>query len=217
MPVVIGQSKPVAVFYVSPLLSAGTNANAIQVSGAGTTAKIFPVPNSVVPAGGTSQPAVVLLTPGSYRLEGEPFLIKAGGVVYTHGTSPTLAVALYYVNNTTYNSSAFQLAQTTPASWTLAHTTATPATPTTGTIVDWAMTATMQGDSQSGVLAGNVTYTIGNTAATTPAAVTNTLTLNTGIAGGMYIEPPAVFGVGLTFGVSDALNVGQMNYFYIEG
>lgn len=217
MPVVIGQSKPVVIPYVSPLLSAGTNANAFQVSGAGTTAKIFPIPNSVIPAGGTAQPAVMLLAPGSYRLEGEPFLVKAGGVVYVHGTTPTLAVALYYVNNTTYNSSAFQLAQTTPASWTLAHTTATPQSITTATIVDWAMTATMQGDSQSGVLAGSVTYTIGNNAPTVGAAVTNTLTLNTGVAGGMSIEPPAVFGVGLTFAVSDALNVGQMNYFYIEG
>jgi hypothetical protein len=220
MPIVTIQSVPICTAPISPLLSTSVNANAVQVSGTGTTAKIFPVPNSVIPAGGTSLPAVILPVPGTYRLEGEPFKIKAGGPVFVHGTSPTLAVALYYVNYSTYNTSAWFKAQTTAASWTLAHTTATPQTLVTNAIYDWSLEATLQGDSQSNILSGNIVYTIGNNATTATAPVTNTLTLSTAALplnpGGMGSEPSLVLGVGLTFGVSDAANVGQMNYFWLE-
>ena len=222
MPVMLQQSVPICQAFTSPLLAVSTNANAVQVSGAGTTAKIFPVPNSVIPAGGTAQPAVVLLTEGSFRYESDMLYVKATGIVYVHGTTPTVALALYYVNNTTFNSQAFKLAQTTPGSWTLAHTTATPVTLVTAATYGWNMEAKVQGDSQSNTMSGSITYTIGlANAPTAAAAFTNPLTLNTANPpldrGGMGSEPAVVFGVGVTFGVSDPANVAQMSNFWLEG
>ena len=207
MPVVIGIPKPYPVAYTSPTLASGTlNANATQVSGTGTTSKIFPI-------AGSNSLACFLAAPGTGRLEGgETFFVRAAGEVYTAG-SYTVAVSLYAVNATTW-ANGTMASQLTPASWTLLYTAGTPVSVANTTAL-WRLDAQLQGGSLSGVMNGSMGTEINGTVAA-PVTLTTALSLATTTPGGMQVEPPIVFAVGLTFGTSNAANVAQLNYFILE-
>lgn len=204
---VIAVPKPYPVAYTSPTLASGTlNALATQVSGTGTTSKIFP-------QAGSATLASVILAPGTGRLEGgETFQIHAAGEAYTAGAY-TLAVSLYAVNATTW-ANGTMASQLTPGSWTLLYTAGTPVSISTTTAC-WRLDAVLNGGSLTGSITGSMGTEINGTLAA-PVTFTNPLTLASTTPGGMQVEPPAVFCVGVTFGTSNAANVAQLNYFTLE-
>lgn len=179
--------------------------NVAQVGGLGTTAKIFPGLVGGVPA---LTPAL-LTVPGTSRFEGSEFVIKAAGWASVLGTTPTLNVTLYLGSSLTASSNTALL------------TLASAVTVTTAAAYPWSLNATFNADTKSGLIQGRGIILINN-----PASPAIQTIVNTGISVvNMTQEPPVVtissvvtplqFCLGVTFGVSNASNLAQMDSFYL--
>lgn len=181
--------------------SAAGNASAVTVGGTGTTAMIFPISAS---AGAPAGTACVLNAPGSGRCEGKVFYISASGYVKTGASTITVTPTIFAA--TSLPALANQL---TPGSYT------TLAAPTgvsiaTASTVPWFIEAELIGDSISGIIHGNMRTMINN-ALTGPVAISSTLT-SVSFNG----EPPFVAACGMTFSVSNANNLAQLDAFYLS-
>lgn len=161
------------------------------IGGTGTTAKVFNQANN-------SANAFTLVAPGSYRLEGQQFAIRAGGRLYVHGTSPTVNIVLQ--SGTSLTSTSNTTIATLGSAQSL----------TTATNYPWFVEAILQGDSTSGDVQGAFRIGINNTISAW-AALSNALT-STNFA----TEPPLQFVVGITFSVSDSANLGVLDQFSLE-
>lgn len=188
-----------------PIIAQPNPLTIAQVSGLGTVGKIFP---NLVGGVAATTPAV-LVPPGTSRLEGIEFKIKASGWAFAHGTTPTIDVGLYIGSSLT------------AASNTVIMHLASAVTVTTNHFYPWSLVATMNADTKSGLLQGQGIIEINNPAS--PAAqalVTTGLT-----AFDMTQEPPVYtvsatvkplqFCIGVIYSVTDALNVAQMNQFIL--
>ena len=132
------------------------------VGGTGVTAKYFPAPSGQINIAGTApsstSAAGELSVPGRNILNGQQFTIKATGnfEVGSGGACPNVLIEL--VANTGTISS--------PTYTVLASTGEITAQNLTGTFYDWAIEATVNGSTQSGLLQGSyraiVDGTVGN-------------------------------------------------------
>jgi hypothetical protein len=196
-------------FIVNPLASVSP----ATVGGTGTTAKIFQIASPpFTPAGVGPSGAVTLGAPGSGRLDGKKFTVRASGNAFVHGTTPTIQIQILAANPGGNN---VVLAQSTAQ------------TVTTNANYPWYIEADLQGTTLSGILQGAFDAVINN-AADKRATLTNTLTgVNFGsasqqynnttgvlsVAGNTADEPSINFQVALLFSVSDALNLGTLSEF----
>jgi hypothetical protein len=182
------------------------------VGGTGTTTKIFPsilgsgfnngaanlqngfatnpitVPTAVA---GTGPAQVAIRGTGEY--EQRNIAIEAGGFVFVHGASPTLNFLFQNGKSLTSGSN------TTMATLSSAQSL------TTANYYPWQFKASMFGDSLSGVLQISGAVFVCN-------GVSGTVTL-TDITGINLTTTNLQFCIGVTFGVSDSLNVGALGQF----
>jgi len=180
-----------------------------KVGGLGATCKIFPSPLQNPP--GTNV-AGVLYIPNNGQFEGRPFKVRYGGNVYVHGTSPTLNFLLQKGTSLTYSSNTTVL------------TLASAVSLVTQAYYPFYGEATFQGDSDSGLVSlVDSKFYVDNTSGSTEtysalSSISFTAGGTAGVQGPGY---PAsnyalalVFGV--TFAVTDALNVGKLMLFDVE-
>lgn len=157
-----------------------------KVGGTGTTEKVFPsLLSALVPAS--------LAIPQSAN--GQILTVKAAGTLFVHGTTPTVNVVLQSGSSLTGASN------TTVSTGTSAQALAT------GANYPWAFEADIQGDQASGVVqVVNAKLVVNGT------SVSLTNTSLTGIA---YNGTGAAYNlvIGVTFGVSDALNTAALQQF----
>ena len=185
------------------------------VGGTGVTAKYFPAPSGQINIAGTApsstSAAGELSVPGRNILNGQQFTIKATGnfEVGSGGACPNVLIEL--VANTGTISS--------PTYTVLASTGEITAQNLTGTFYDWAIEASVNGSTQSGLLQGSYRAIVDGTVVnSTPKALDHTLT-------GLVFGPTAaqaqssnqsqtdpVFGllVRVTFSVSEAGNSANL-------
>ena len=175
--------------------------NPSLVGGTGQVAKIFP---SLLGTGFNNgggilpQPAGVVaaacLIPGTGQYEQQQINVKASGYVFVHGVSPTINFVFQEGPSLTATSN------TTMATLASAQSLATAAT------YPWAFSATMQGDSVSGIMQiYNAIFVCDGTSGTV------TLTDLTGVN---LTTTNYQFVIGITFvGVSDALNKAALSQF----
>lgn len=178
----------------------GPNYSPATVGGTGTTSKIYAQSNSAATP-------FVLYAPNGGQLEGAKFVVRAGGNVFVHGTTPTVIVSLY--GKTSIPASG----PLTATNYTEIGQTGSAQTLTTAATYPWVIEAELQGDSVSGVLQGTYKVLVNNVFKA-EAALDNTITsvnLNP-TTGGVSL----VFVVGVTFGVSDALNTATLDQFTLE-
>lgn len=146
--------------------------------------------------------AAVLTVPANGVYEGKPMTVHAAGMLFVHGTSPTINFALYS------GSSLIPADETvtTPVS-----TLTSAASLTTATAYPWSYVATLQGDSISGVVQ---VQTANFTCNGVSGSLTNTdLTGISFIAGG---APAVQLCAAMKFTVSDALSYAKLMSFYAE-
>ena len=186
----------------------GVNAyNPSSVGGTGTTAKIFPnlLANITgLPSGfGLGSPAptlpfaaAVCTIPGTGQYEQQQIQIAAAGYVFVHGTTPTVN---FVIQNGT---------SLTPGSNTTVATLASVQTLTTGATYPFSLSLKMQGDAVSGIMQMFSATFVCN-------GVSGTVTL-TDLTGVNLTTTALNFVVGVTFGVSDALNVGKLSQFQLS-
>lgn len=200
---------------MSTIINALATNSAQTVGGTGTTAKIFQIapqpftPSSIAPSG-----AVTLPAPGSARLNGKKFTVRASGDAFVHGVAPTLQV---------------QLLAALPGGANVVVAQSTAQTLTTNATYPWIIEAEVVGTTASGILHGVFKAAIDNLV-NAPAALSNTLTgVNFGastqqynnttgvvsIAGNTADEPAINFQIALVFGVSDASNLGTLYDFVL--
>ncbi len=176
-----------------------------QVGGLGTVGKIFP---NLVNGKATTTPAVII-PPGSSRLEGVEFKIKASGWAFAHGTTPTLDIALYIGSSLTASANAV-----------IMHL-ASAVTVTTNATYPWSLSATMNVDTKSGLLQGQGIILINNPAspAIQPLVTTGLTVFDMTQEPPVYtvsaVVTPLQFCVGVIYSVTDALNVAQMDSFVL--
>jgi hypothetical protein len=184
------------------------------VGGTGTTTKIFTslLSNVFPPTGGnpltaaptTTKSAVPTSTSGAASLllratgeyEQQIVSIRIAGYAFVHGASPTLN--FLFQNGTSLTSGS----NTTMA------TLASAQSLTTNATYPWMFKADLQGDSVSGVM-----QIVGATFACNGVSGTVTSTDLTGIS--LVTGAGLSFVFGLTFGVSDATNVGVCSQFVL--
>lgn len=171
-----------------------------QVGGVNTTIKYFAQPTLPLNA-------FVLPIPGEFILEGQQFVVRAGGWVYVAGSSPTVALTLG-VGGPLLTSSATTVGVLSAASL------------VTSNYYPFAITATFQGDSNSGIVQGSFNTTL-NGVFTASAATTNLTGIKFGTAfnpanPGASVSAPFSLIVGVTFGVSNAANLAQLDQFSLE-
>jgi hypothetical protein len=177
----------------------GYNPSLVGGTGSGT-AKIFPsllgtgfdngggiLPQ---PAGVTAAQCII---PAGGTYEQQIIDVFAAGYVFIHGASPTINPVFQQGSSLTPGSN------TTMATLTSAQSLTTAAT------YPWAFKAQLQGDSVSGILQiMNATFYCNG--------VSGTLTL-TDLTGVDFLTTNYPFVVGITFGVSDALNKAALSQF----
>jgi hypothetical protein len=176
-----------------------------QVGGLGTVGKIFP---NKVGGVATLTPAL-LIPPGSGRLEGVEFKIKAAGWASVLGTSPTLDIALYIGSSLTASANAVIMHLASAVSVTTAAT------------YPWSLSATMNVNTKSGLLQGNGLISINNPASPAIQALVTTgltvfdMTQEPPVYTVSAVVTPLQFCLGVIFGVTSASNLAQMDSFYI--
>lgn len=191
------------------------------IGGAGTTLQKFQ--SSIKTAAGAIIPFVSTVTdyllplPGQNKTNGIHFGIVASGNVFVHGTSPTL------------NFSLIGALPSTPTTDVVLATLTTPQGLTTNASYDWTVSLELCGSTAPAVVGGvggsgqlkvlNGYFSIGGT--TSLLAGMTLLTLNTVNFNGAYAaanpttgQAAAFLKCGLTFGVSDALNLAALTEFY---
>jgi hypothetical protein len=185
----------------------GVNAfNPSVVGGTGTTAKIFPnlLTNATgLPAafGIGSPPAAApyagaaVVLPGTGAYEQQQISVVASGYVFVHGTTPTINIVFQ------------QGSSLTAASNTTIATLSAVQTLTTNASYPWSFSIKMMGDAVSGVLQLFSPSFVANGVS---GAFTATVTDLTGVNLTTTSYP---FVIGITFGVSDALNKGILSQF----
>ena len=179
-----------------------------SVGGTGTSADLFPYSNN------SAAPYAILLPSGG-ELEGQQFLVRAGGKVFVHGTSPTVNVTLY--------GNAGGLPASAPmsgSSWTAISVGTSPQALTTNATYPWALFALLQGDSTSGIVhvVEAVLAIDGNIVSLTNASLTGVNFLSGYQPGGAipYAAnggPSLALVAAITFGVSDAANKATLLQF----
>jgi hypothetical protein len=182
------------------------------VGGTGTTTKIFPsllgpgfgnggnplssVPGSTkpaIPVVAAATPAALVTIPGTGQYEQQAISVSCSGFVFVHGTSPTLnflfqqGTSLTSGSNTTMATLASAQSLTTNASY------------------PFAFNCRIQADSVSGVMQVYSGVFVCN-------GVSGSLTL-TDLTGINLTTTNYSFVFGVTFGVSDATNVGVLSQF----
>ena len=174
--------------------------NPSLVGGTGTTCKIFPslLGTGFDNGGGVlpQPPGVVaaqLLISGTGQYEQQQLVVNASGYVFVHGVSPTVNFLFQQGSSLTYTSN------TTMATLASAQSLTTAAT------YPWAFNMKMQGDSVSGIMqAYSATFVCNGTSGTvTLSDLTGVNLTNTNYN----------FVIGITFGVSDALNKAALSQF----
>jgi hypothetical protein len=188
-------------FSVAPGVGAYTP---VSVGGTGTVAKIFPnaIANlSGIPTiFGTGSPAATapiapsaVMIPGTGQYEQQAIAVVASGYVFVHGTSPTLNFAFQQGTSLTATSNTTMAVLASAQSL------------TTGANYPWSFSARLQSDAVSGVMQIFSAVFVCN-------GVSGTVTA-TDLTGVNLTTTNYYFVFGVTFGVSDALNVGKMSQF----
>jgi hypothetical protein len=203
---------------MSQIVNALQTQVASAVGGVGTTQKIWQyAPLPFAPSGQGLVGAVTLALPGTARLNGKQFQVRASGNATVAGTTPTLQIQLLGANPGGNN---VILAQSS------ARTVVTSAS------YPWSLEATLEGDNLSAILQGWFSDGIANQVDTT-AALTNTLTgvnfgtiAASGLASGAsypssgYLplnagdEPAINLQMAILFGVSNAANTANLTEFF---
>jgi hypothetical protein len=174
------------------------------VGGTGTTAKIFPnllantsgIPTtfgSGSPAPTSPIAASAVTIPGTGQYEQQQIAVAAAGYVFVHGTSPTINIVFQ------------QGTSLTPGSNTTMATLSSVQSLTTAATYPWAFNCRLQGDSVSGVLQIMSANFYCN-------GVAGSFTL-TDLTGVNLTTTGYFFVLGVTFGVSDALNKAALSQF----
>ena len=162
-------------------------------NGGGLNPPAFATNPITVPSAATGTPAALVFIPGTGQYEQKNISIEAGGFVYVHGTSPTL-------NFLFQNGKSF-----TSGSNTTMATLASAQTLTTANYYPWQFKASIFADALSGIMQiANATFVCNG--------VSGSLTL-TNLTGVNLTTTNYTFVIGVTFGVSDALNVGGLGQF----
>jgi len=188
-------------FSVAPGVGAYTP---VSVGGTGTLAKIFPNAlanlSGIPTIFGTGSPAAAapiapsaVMIPGTGQYEQQAIAVVAGGYLFVHGTSPTINFVLQ------------QGTSLTAASNTTIATLASAQSLTTGANYPWSFNARIQSDAVSGVLQIFSGVFVCN-------GVSGTMTL-TDLTGVNLTTTNYNFVCGITFTVSDALNVAKLSQF----
>ena len=166
-------------------------------NGGGLNPPGFALNPVTVPAPATGTPPAIVTIPGTGQFEQHNIEVQAGGFVFMHGTSPTLN--FLFQQGKSLNSGAS--GQTTMA------TLASAQSLTTGAYYPWQFKATLFADALSGVMQiGNATFVCNG--------VSGSLTL-TDLTSINLTTTNYPFVIGVTFGVSDALNVGGLGQFQL--
>ena len=164
-------------------------------NGAGLNPPRFATDPITVPSAATGTLAAMVTIPGTGQYEQHEIAVQAGGFVYTHGTSPTLnfvfqkGTSLTATSNTTMATLASAQALTTPSPsyW------------------PWQFKCSLFADALSGVMQiANATFVCNGTSGTLTLTDLTSVNLTT---------TNYTFVIGVTFGVSDALNVGALGQF----
>jgi hypothetical protein len=174
------------------------------IGGTGTTTKIFPnllTNNNGIPAGfGSGSPppaapfaAAVATIRGTGEYEQQQISLSASGYVFVHGTTPTVN---FVVQSGT---------SLTAASNTTCATLTSVQTLTTAAFYPWALSLKLSSDAFSGIV-----QIFGATIACNGVSGAATLT---NLTGANLTTTALNFVVGITFGVSDALNVAALSQF----
>jgi hypothetical protein len=199
---------------MSQIVNALQTQVASAVGGIGTTQKIWQyAPLPFAPSGQGLTGAVTLALPGTARLNGKQFTVRASGNATVAGTTPTLQIQLLGAN---------------PGGNNVVLCQSSARTVTTSASYPWTIEATFQGDNLSGILQGWFSDAIGGQV-DAQAALTNTLTsVNfgtisaSGAANGAsyptsgYLplnagdEPAVNFQVAILFGVSNSANTANL-------
>ncbi len=177
----------------------------VSVSGTGTTIKYFPQ-NSYIPVGQTSSTtAIGYLNAPNQVLNGQQFVVKAGGnfEVGAGGTCPSVLIGLYPVS---YSGITPTIGSTAILSY------SSTLQNLTGTNYPWALSAKFAGDTGSGLvqqIKGSIVV---------DGANTNLVAgLVTGLSGINFNNAiPFGFVVGVTFSVSEAGNAASMYQFFMD-
>ncbi len=140
--------------------------------------------------------AAVLAVPGTKRLEGRRFTVRASGVVTTSGAAVT-AQAFLAVGSSLTPASNTTIAQSAPV--TVAQTSC-----------PWSIEAQLNFDSTSGKLHGQFTSNINNSV----GALTNLSAVITGLNGNT--EPVFNLVAGVAFSTASAQNTATLTEFILE-
>lgn len=190
-------------------ISLNTAPKAASVGGVGTTAKIFPaaVQAGFIPAAPTV--AAVLAVWGGGRFEQISFSATASGAITVGPTAaPTITLSLYSGTSLI------------PGSNTLIAASAAQAV-TLSTSFNYMLYADFIGDSKSGKLTGVFEYILnGVYTARAATAILSGVNFNPVGAGGLQIADTGKAALnlvlGVTFGVSDALNTAALAQFVLD-
>lgn len=148
-----------------------------------------------VPAPATGTPAASVIIPGNGVYEQQQVDLRASGFVFVHGVSPTINFLLQKGTSLTSGSN------TTVA------TLASAQSLTTGDYYPWYFTLRMQSDAISGIMQfQNATFSCNGTSGTVTLTDLTSINLTT---------TNVQFVLGVTFGVSDALNVAGCAQFQL--
>jgi hypothetical protein len=156
----------------------------------------YPVVNPIVPPAPTSGTKPFICTiPGTGQFEQQQIEIRASGLAFVHGTSPTLNFALQSGTSLT------------PTSNTTVAVLASAQSLTTGAYYPWYFDCKFQADALSGIgQFQNATFSCNG--------VSGTVTL-TDLTGVNLNTTNVNFVMGVSFAVSDALNVGVLSQFQL--
>lgn len=164
-------------------------------NGAGLLPPAFATNPVTVPTAATGTLAALVTIPGTGQYEQQQIDLRASGFVFIHGTSPTINFLLQKGTSLTSGSN------TTVA------TLASAQSLTTAAYYPWYFALKMQADALSGIMQfQNATFSCNGTSGTV------TLTDLTGVN---LTTTNLSFVLGITFGVSDALNVGALAQFQL--
>jgi hypothetical protein len=178
--------------------------NPSKVGGTGTGIVIFP---SILGQGfnnGNSQttsvgPAQVTLA--APQSEGIQSVIKASGNFFLHGTSPTIKFLVYKGTSLTATSDTL-----------VASTTSAISGLTTAASYPFALSLSLQGDANSGLIQGYSPVLYVNGASQTLTVASSGIPLTSQD----LLTTPVQFCIGVQFGVSDALNAAYLQQFVLE-
>jgi hypothetical protein len=187
--------------------TAGINgSNPSVVGGTGTGVKVFPAiggpsfnngGNSLTNASVATTPAQVFAR--APQSEGQIFTIKAAGNLYVHGTSPTIVFSLYKGKSLTATSDTLVA-------------TCSAQSLSTGASYPFYFSITGQGDANSGLIQfGSATLYLDG--------VSTTFTIQSSgipLTSQDLLTTDVPFCVAAQFGVSDALNVANLQQFVLE-